>query len=206
ADPLPALLKALRKEHPQADISVVSGTSDSLVNSMLAGELDMAFVSLPVEASGITTDVLSRDELVAIVSPSHPRAKQKEIDATALANEKLILGGSGGNTRRLIDQFFASAGMDPTPIMELSRQTAIIRMVEENLGVGITPLNSVRDQVASEKLVSLTIKGRDSREKIYWELGLARASGGYNSPLRRSFTRLCLRHYGKPYASKKKKA
>src|SRR5207302_646768 len=113
ADPLPRILKELRKKHEAVEVSVASGTSAELVKQILAGELDAAFVSLPVEARGIQTEVLSEDYLVAVASPRHRLAKQKVVSAFALAEEKLILGERGGNTRRLIDQFFAQAGMTP---------------------------------------------------------------------------------------------
>ena len=63
------LLKQIKVLHPAAEISVTSGTSESLVQQILAGELDLAFVSLPVEARGIQTERLSQDELVSIACP-----------------------------------------------------------------------------------------------------------------------------------------
>ena len=41
------ILKELRKQHPAAEIAVTSGTSEVLVDQILAGEVDVAFVSLP---------------------------------------------------------------------------------------------------------------------------------------------------------------
>ncbi len=187
ADPLPQVLKELRAHHPHAEISVATGTSASLVKQILAGELDMAFVSLPVEARNIDTEVLSRDQLVAIASPHHRFARQRVISGFALAGEKLILGERGGNTRRLIDEFFAQAGLKPTVAMELSRQTAIKNMVEADMGVGIVPLRTAREEVEQGRLVSWWIEGAS----INWELGIARLTGGYNSPLCESFLKLC---------------
>ena len=48
------------------------------------GEIDIAFVSLPVENSSITTDTLFTDEIVAIAHPSHPSANEKYISAASL--------------------------------------------------------------------------------------------------------------------------
>ena len=183
ADPLPQILKELRGRHPQAEVSIVSGTSEALVRQILAGELDMAFVSLPVEARGIQTEVLSRDELIAIASPRHRLAKQRVISVFTLAGEKLILGERGGNTRRLIDGLFEEAGVQPVVAMELSRLAAIKRMVEEEMGVGIVPSNSAREEVAAGRLVAWWIEGA----QINWELGLARLSGGYVSPISQTF-------------------
>ena len=111
-DVLPKLLREVRKQHTRSEITVASGTSETLVQQILAGEIDLAFVSLPVEARGINTERLSQDQLVAIASPRHRLAKQRTISAYTLAGEKLILGERGGNTRRLIDQFFAQAGVN----------------------------------------------------------------------------------------------
>ena len=79
ADPLPLILKQLRAQHPRAEVSVTSGTSQSLVRQILTGDLDLAFVSLPVEARGIQTERLSSDELVAIASPHHRLANQRVV-------------------------------------------------------------------------------------------------------------------------------
>jgi DNA-binding transcriptional LysR family regulator len=187
SDLLPALLKEVRTRYPNADISVTSGTSDSLVQQILAAEVDIAFVSLPVEARGIHTEQLNEDQLVAIASPRHAQSKQRTVSAYALAGEKLILGERGGNTRRLLDEFFAQAGVKPNVSMELSRQAAIKRMVEEDMGVGVVPLQAVRDEVEQGRLVRWWIEGA----QINWQLGLARLAGGYESPLLEGFISLC---------------
>ncbi|PYS75936.1 MAG: hypothetical protein DMF67_13500 [Acidobacteria bacterium] len=187
AEALPAILKMLRKGHAHAEVSVRSGTSEELVKRILAGELDLAFVSLPVQARNIETELLSQDQLVAIASPRHPLAEQRVVSAFALAGERLILGERGGNTRRLIDEFFAEAGLKPTVMMELSRQAAIKNMVAAGMGVGIVPLSTARDDVERGRLVRWWIEGA----RINWELGVARLSGGYLSPVCQSFIGLC---------------
>jgi len=190
-EPLPKILKELRKQHPAAEIAVISGTSEALVDQILSGELDIAFVSLPVDVRGIQTERLRDDELVAIASPRHKLAKQRTVSAYTLAGEKLILGERGGNTRRLIDQFFAQAGVTLHVVMELSRQAAIRRMVEEDMGVGIVTLQSVKEEVEKGKLVRWWIEGAE----INWELGLAQLSGGYESPIVQKFITLTRKYF-----------
>jgi DNA-binding transcriptional LysR family regulator len=68
----------------------------------------------------------------------------------------------------------------------LSRQAAIRRMVEEDMGVGIVPLQSVKEDVEKGKLVRWWIEGA----QINWELGLAQLSGGYESPFMQKFVAL----------------
>lgn len=199
SEALPPVLKALRERHPQMEIFVKTGTSETLVQQILSGELDMALVSLPVEARGIRTETLTRDSLVAIVNPHHTLAARRVVSAYMLGAEKLILGERGGNTRRIIERFFAEAGVRPVVSMELNRLAAIKRMVEAGMGVGIVPLQSVREEVEEGRLVALWIEGA----QINWELGLARLSASYDSPVCQSFVEVCRIHFGTPPASER---
>ncbi len=184
---LPTILERLKNRFPNAEITVNSGTSQILVEKIMHGETDVAFVSLPVPTSNVQTDLLFSDEIVAIASPQHVLAKEKFISAAQLAGEHLILGEKGGNTRRMIDDFFAAANVRPNVVMELSRQEAINKMVENKMGVGIAGAKSVSKEIREKRLVSWLIEGAE----IKWDLGLARLRGGYFSPIAKEFVELC---------------
>lgn len=188
---LPEILEQLKIKFPHAEVNVVSGTSSALVEKISHGEIDVAFVSLPVEASNIQTELLFSDEIVAIAHANHPLAKQKVISAAALAGEPLILGEQGGNTRRRIDEFFSQSGVKPNVVMELSRQSSINKMVEKNMGVGIAGVKAVAGEIADKKLVSWWIEGA----QINWDLGLARLRGGYFSPIAQEFASICRENF-----------
>lgn len=184
---LPEILQKLKDKFPNAEISVTSGTSQALVEKIMHGEVDIAFVSLPVESSHVSIDHLFSDEIVAIAHPEHPLGGEKFISAATLAGEKLILGEKGGNTRRMIDDFFDAANVRPNVIMELSRQEAINQMVENNMGVGMAGAKTAAEEVKAGRLISWLIEGAE----IKWDLGLARLRGGYYSPISKEFVRLC---------------
>jgi len=184
---LPTILERLKEKFPNAEITVSSGTSQALVDKMLHGDIDIAFVSLPVETPNIQTDLLFSDEIVAIAHPKHPLSNEKFISAATLAGEQLILGEKGGNTRRMIDDFFAAANVKPNVVMELSRQEAINKMVENQMGVGIAGAKNVSNEIREARLVSWLIEGAE----IKWDLGLARLRGGYFSPIAKEFVHFC---------------
>ncbi len=184
---LPTILERLKEKFPNAEITVSSGTSQTLVDKMLHGDIDIAFVSLPVETPNIQTDLLYSDEIVAIAHPKHPLANEKFISAATLAGEQLILGEKGGNTRRMIDDFFAAANVKPNVMMELSRQEAINKMVENQMGVGIAGAKNVSKEIREGRLVSWLVEGAE----IKWDLGLARLRGGYFSPIAKEFVQFC---------------
>lgn len=184
---LPHILQSIREKYPNAELAVTAGTSEKLVDKIMHGEIDIAFVSLPVENSSITTELLFSDEIVAIAHPTHTNANERYISAASLAGEKLILGERGGNTRRMIDDFFNAANVRPNIVMELSRQEAINQMVENNLGVGTAGAKTIANEIREGRLVSWLIEGAE----INWELGLARLRGGYFSPIEKEFVALC---------------
>jgi DNA-binding transcriptional LysR family regulator len=76
----------------------------------------------------------------------------------------------------------------------LSRLAAIKRMVEEDMGVGIVPLQSVQEEVSEGKLVRWWIEAA----QINWQLGVARMVGGYESPIHLTFLDLCRDHFKQP--------
>lgn len=184
---LPKILQKLKEKFVRAEITVSSGTSQKLGDRIMHGEIDIAFVSLPVDNSNLQTELLFSDEIVAIANPKHPLAKENVISAAQLASENLILGERGGNTRRMIDEFFAAASVRPNVVMELSRQEAINQMVENNMGVGIAGAKTVAKEIKAGKLISWYIEGAE----IKWDLGLARLRGGYYSPIAREFVNFC---------------
>lgn len=184
---LPTIMQSLKQKFPNSELTVGSGTSERLVDRIMHGELDTAFVSLPVDNLNISTESLFSDEIVAIANPKHPLAKEKYISAATLAGESLILGERGGNTRRMIDEFFQAANVRPNITMELSRQEAINKMVANNLGVGMAGAKSVARDIREGRLVSWLIEGAE----IKWELGLARLRGGHFSPIGKEFVQLC---------------
>ncbi len=189
--PLPAILAELKQDYPRLQLSVLRGTSAEIVNQILANDLDLGLISLPVEANDIRTEVLRRDRLIAIVPQGHRLANQRTVSASQLAAEPLILGEEGGNTRRLIDLFFEKAGFKPEVIMKLGSMTAIKRMVECGLGVSIVPQSSAGDEVRNQRLYALTVRNLN----VYYELGLASLKGDHMPPVQRAFRQLCQRYF-----------
>ena len=185
--PLPEMLSELKHRFALLDLTVVGGTSERVIEQILAGQVDVGLVSLPVEESDITTEMLRSDRLVAVMSPTHRLARERNVTMTALAAEPLILSEHGGNTRRLIDLFFEKNHLEPTIIMELQRTEAIIKMVELGFGVTILPNGSARTSIARGTLRAVPVKELNVR----WQFGVAYLKSDYIAPTLESFLMLC---------------
>jgi DNA-binding transcriptional LysR family regulator len=190
--PLPEILNQMKLNYALLDLSVVGGTSEWIIEQILASGLNAGLISLPVEESDISTETLRSDRLVAVMNPEHRFARAREIAPEELARESLILGEKGGNTRRLIDLFFEKSGLDPDVVMELQRTEAIIKMVELGFGVTILPQSAVRTDVARGRLRAARVRGLN----LKWEFGLAYLKSDYISPVLEAFLRLCRAYIG----------
>ena len=185
--PLPEILSEIKRRFALLDLTVVGGTSERIVEQILVGHLDVGIVSLPVEASDLTTETLRSDRLAAVMNPTHRLAGEKSVTVERLAAEPLILSEHGGNTRRLLDLFFEKHHLEPTIIMELQRTEAIIKMVELGFGVTILPQGAVRTAVARGTLRAMPVQGLDVR----WQFGVAYLKSDYIAPALESFLKLC---------------
>jgi DNA-binding transcriptional LysR family regulator len=185
--PLPEILSEIKRRFALLDLAVVGGTSERIVEQILAGHLDVGIVSLPVEASDLTTETLRSDRLVAVMNPTHRLAAEKSVTMAQLTAEPLILSEHGGNTRRLLDLFFEKHHLEPTIIMELQRTEAIIKMVELGFGVTILPHGAARTGVARDSLRAVPVKELSVR----WQFGVAYLKSDYIAPALESFLKLC---------------
>lgn len=192
AHPLPEILSDIKRKYALLDLSVVGGTSEWIIEQILAGNIDVGLVSLPVEASDVLTETLRSDRLVAAMSLQHKLARARVVTAEDLSSEPLILGEKGGNTRRLIDLFFEKHKLEPKIVMELQRTEAIIKMVELGFGVTILPRSSVRTYVARGTLRAPPVRDLD----VNWEFGLAYLKSDYLPPVLESFLELCRAYIG----------
>jgi DNA-binding transcriptional LysR family regulator len=192
AHPLPEILSEIKRKYALLDLSVVGGTSERIIEQILAGGIDAGLVSLPVEASDVLTETLRSDRLIAAMSPQDKLARSRVVTAEELSSEPLILGEKGGNTRRLIDLFFEKHKLEPKIVMELQRTEAIIKMVELGFGVTILPRSSVHKNVARRTLRAAPVRDLD----LKWEFGVAYLKSEYLPPALESFLQLCRAYIG----------
>ena len=191
--PLPEILSEIKRKYSMLDLSVVGGTSEWIMEQILAGDIDAGLVSLPVEASDVLTETLRSDKLISAMFPQHKLSRTRVVTAEQLSSEPLILGEKGGNTRRLIDLFFEKHRLEPKIVMELQRTEAIIKMVELGFGVTILPHSSVHKHVAAGTLRTAPVRGLDAR----WEFGVAYLKSDYLAPALKSFLQLCRAYIGR---------
>jgi LysR family cyn operon transcriptional activator len=164
---LPPLLEQFRNLYPHVDARVVTGTSEYLIHQIRNNILDIGILTLPVRHSDLETMAFRTEEMVVLVNATHPTlGKRKCIPACELANHPLILFSRETATRRLLDDMFASVGIEPQIAMESENVATIAPLVRINLGISIVPLPVAADPGICKGLHSIRISDFKVRRHV----------------------------------------
>ena len=141
---LPPLLRDLRRRFPTLEITVRTGNTADFLRDLDENTLDVGFVTLPASGRMLEVTPVMEDEFVAIAAADDAPLPET-LTPERLAERPLVLYEAGGNTRRVVDDWFAQDGIAPTPVMDLGSVEAIKQLVGAGLGCAVLPGTAVRD-------------------------------------------------------------
>jgi len=147
---LPSVLRALRDDYPTIEVSVATGTTDEIVERLIANQLDIGIVTMPVEHPGLTITPVATGELVAILPPDVPAAPS--LRPRDLAGLQLVIEQRRSNLTRLVLKWLAAGGVEPASILEYDGLEAVKAIVAAGLGYSIIQIEATRDGVACGQL------------------------------------------------------
>jgi DNA-binding transcriptional LysR family regulator len=160
---LPPVLQGLRREHPNIELVVTTGTTSGVVERIVKNDLDLGVISLPVSERLLDIMPLRREPLVAIFSARINKLPAK-VTPEYLLQHPLLLEFARAHVRALIIDWFAGGnGVEPRPAMELDNLEAVKRMVASGLGASIVPEAAVSDADARTDLVTRPLEPALSR-------------------------------------------
>ncbi|RTZ48189.1 LysR family transcriptional regulator [Candidimonas sp. SYP-B2681] len=146
---LPRLVPTQIAATPQMPLLLQENFTSRLLELLRQGEIDCAIVALPLPESGLMVHPLYDEPFLVAVQKNHPWTKLKEIDATSLKDETMLLLGSGHCFRDQVlevcpelSRFSASSeGIQRT--FEGSSLETIRHMVAAGIGVTVLPTSSL---------------------------------------------------------------
>lgn len=154
---LPALAQ-FRNEHPGVQVRVHRVFSRDIPHEVLNYRLDLGAVSyVPREPQLHAIEIL-RDELTLVVPPSHPLARRRSVDVSALGSEIFVAHIVESPYRRRVIELFARHRTALNMQIELPTIESIKRFVQMGMGVAIVPRMCVRWEVERGDLIELKVK------------------------------------------------
>jgi DNA-binding transcriptional LysR family regulator len=141
ADPawISAILAIRLPLYPKLRIQLISEFSSELVRSVLAGELNMALVTAPLENSQITAVPFAHTVLYAVLPASHPAAEKEHVSLQDLTKDDWILFGR--RVHPVVHDAIVDAalrqGISPKNAHAIITAQQAILLVSERVGVAI---------------------------------------------------------------------
>jgi DNA-binding transcriptional LysR family regulator len=164
----PTLLTELKRQHPEVDLKVVTGSSERCLQQLRAGSGDRALLTLPVEHTDLVTVPVLQEELLLVTAARHPLSRKRKVLPQDLIRQPFVLFEAGSNTRRAIDEFFVSARIEPQIVMETENVEIIKAMVRTGVGISIIPYQAAARDVSSGQLFLSRVEGRSLVRETGW--------------------------------------
>ncbi|MBT2291959.1 LysR family transcriptional regulator [Paenibacillus albidus] len=149
---LTPLLAEYYSAFPDVDLSLITGGTHALVQKVLSGELEGAFVYGPVDSPALEQVAAFREELVLISEPGEQNMLQ-------LLAKPMLFFDVGCTHRKRAEQFLRESGTASYKIIEYGTLEMILNGVSAGLGVSMLPGSSVYQAESAGRIVSHRLPG-----------------------------------------------
>jgi DNA-binding transcriptional LysR family regulator len=153
------LIARYRRSRPNVFLTLTVTNTEDVEERIRRGDVDLGVVGGRLTSSDLRVEPWRHDEIVLVVSPSHPLARRRRVIPAALAGELLLSREQGSATRTTYEAAFLAAGL-PLPQTHVVGDTeAIKRAVAAEMGVALLSRFSVAEEVRAGRLATLRIEG-----------------------------------------------
>jgi DNA-binding transcriptional LysR family regulator len=156
--PLPAMLGRYRRLYPKVNLQLHESYTSAVVQKLLKGELDAAFLRDGGQASGLEIEPLFSEPFIAVVPKKHPLARYKIISAKELRDEPFVFFSPSAGTLAYEKpvSLCEEHGFRPRVVQEAPQWLTIMRLIGAGLGVTIAP--ACVKQVAAPNVACLSLR------------------------------------------------
>lgn len=155
---LPPILRHFRTAHPEVRIRITTASPEELFEMMRRNQVDVIYVlDDPRYDNNWHKAMEGREEVVFAASPSLGLGGRTALQLDELLAYPFFLTEPNENYRRAFDRCLASRGKVIQTAIESSNTEFIIKMLEENAGISLLPLFSVRESVKAGRISMLHV-------------------------------------------------
>ncbi len=151
---LPHTLPVLKREHPEMELLIREEVTASLIQRLIASDLEAAIVSLPIDEPAVVTREVLDEPFVAALPPDHPLAKHKRVKPEALNGEKMLLLEEGHCMRAQILSLCDRRRRDPSEF-QANGIESLRQMVGAGLGCTVLPMFAAMGPFAEHSSVQV---------------------------------------------------
>ncbi|MCC6135445.1 MAG: LysR family transcriptional regulator [Candidatus Contendobacter sp.] len=158
---LPHLIPRLRRRAPAMPLQIEENYTAVLSERLKDGELDVLILSLPFAEPGVLTQAVYEEPFVVLMPTGHPLEETTVIDTPTLAQQDLLLLGTGHCFREQVLQFcpecrrLSVSSNDMQHTLEGGSLETIRLMVATGMGITVLPYTSVSGYAQISDLLTI---------------------------------------------------
>ena len=168
---LPQTIGLFTTRHSQVKIILKIGDSDTIINQVADGKLELGLVGTPAPESDFISKKCLGDELILVASPKTAEKFSGPIDLNELKKLPFIIREKGSGTRQAIQSALQKRGLERLDqlnlIAEMGSAEAIRQALKGDLGVAIVSSLSVAEDLDAEKLIKITLPDEPISRHFY---------------------------------------
>jgi len=109
---LPPLLVRFRETHPQIDVRLEVGNTQSVADAVREGQADLGLVEGGIDDAALLVEGIGQDRMAIVVAPDHPWTRKRRLGAVDLQSARWIMREPGSGTRSALEEILAGQGVD----------------------------------------------------------------------------------------------
>ena len=174
---IPAIVAQMRKSHPQVEVELVDGNTESLTRQLERGELDVALqYDLGLARPRLELAHVADLAPYAVLPWGHALSQKATVRLAELARSPLVLIGLP-HSREYFLSLFRDAGATPQIAFETESLEMARSLVANGLGVGLLTTRPVVDRAHDgRRLACRRLSGSVARQSVVMVFPRAMAS------------------------------
>lgn len=169
---MPYLLADFIKLNPEVDLVLDVTNKSQVIDSLIENSVDFSMVSLLPDNLQVEAIELMENQLY-LVGNSDEAFSEKVYPHSVLSELPIIYREKGSGTRLTMERYLDKNKIAVKKKMELTSNEAVKQAVLSGLGYAIMPLIGIREEIASNKLQIIPVKGFPikSNWNVIWSKG-----------------------------------
>ena len=136
---LPGAVTRFSKDHPGVQLHLQEDRTERLLADLLAGELDVGVMALPVRDDRLHVEKLYPEPLVMALPAKHRLAKKAEVKLADVVDEPFILLDDMHCFGDQVLSFCRRGGVEPRVVCRGEQIVTLLAMVAAGQGVSVVP-------------------------------------------------------------------
>jgi len=157
---IPSILGAYKTSNANINITLTVNNTNVILKKIMDREVELALIEGPFDKMKFKYKKFKNDELVLAVSSKHDFSNRQSVALNEVLKENLVLRERGSGTREIFEGELISHGYSIDTIsgcMEVGSISAIVSLVESNVGYTIISREAIKKEVKQGSIVIVPI-------------------------------------------------